>query len=74
MTAPGTFGESDTRRPYVITPVVPGHEFSGYVEAIDPAVAEQQGIQEGDLVVVEQIVPWLAVPLLHARQVLDVPG
>ena len=53
----GHFWGSETRRPYVITPVVPGHEFSGYVEAIDPAVAEQHGFQEGDLVVVEQIVP-----------------
>ena len=53
----GHFWGSETRRPYVITPVVPGHEFSGYVESIDPTVAEQHGFQEGDLVVVEQIVP-----------------
>lgn len=43
--------------PWVKAPVVPGHEFFGYVEALGPGAAEHFGVQPGDRVIAEQIVP-----------------
>lgn len=38
-------------------PVIPGHEFSGTVEALDDGARKKWGIKEGDAIVVEQIIP-----------------
>jgi len=43
--------------PWVKAPVVPGHEFFGYVEALGPGAAEHFGVASGDKVIAEQIVP-----------------
>jgi len=43
--------------PYVKPPVVPGHEFFGYVEELGEGAAEHFGIAIGDTVIAEQIVP-----------------
>ena len=42
---------------YVEGPCVAGHEYAGRVVALGPAAAERHGIQVGDRVIVEQIVP-----------------
>lgn len=54
--APMFWGD-DTRDPYVEAPVVPGHEFVGVVEHIDDAARARWGVEPGDRVVAEQIVP-----------------
>jgi len=43
--------------PWVKAPVVPGHEFFGYVEEIGPGAGEHFGVATGDMVIAEQIVP-----------------
>jgi L-iditol 2-dehydrogenase len=43
--------------PYVQTPVIPGHEFFGYVHEIGEGGAEAFGVKLGDKVIAEQIVP-----------------
>jgi L-iditol 2-dehydrogenase len=43
--------------PYVVTPVVPGHEFFGQVVALGEGTKEKHGIALGDWVAVEQIIP-----------------
>jgi erythritol/L-threitol dehydrogenase len=43
--------------PWVKAPVVPGHEFFGYVEVLGDGAAEHFGVQPGDRVIAEQIVP-----------------
>ncbi|WP_249729979.1 MULTISPECIES: alcohol dehydrogenase catalytic domain-containing protein [unclassified Chelatococcus] len=43
--------------PWVKAPVVPGHEFFGYVEELGAKAAEHFGIAIGDRVIAEQIVP-----------------
>lgn len=45
------------QEPYVETPVIPGHEFVGIAAAVGEGAAEAHGIQVGDRVVSEQIVP-----------------
>ncbi|CAM5772963.1 L-idonate 5-dehydrogenase [Labrys miyagiensis] len=45
------------KNPYVKPPVVPGHEFFGYVEELGPGAAEHFGVKPGDTVIAEQIVP-----------------
>lgn len=45
------------KNPYVKPPVIPGHEFFGYVEDLGPGAAEHFGVAAGDRVVAEQIVP-----------------
>lgn len=42
---------------WVKAPVVPGHEFFGYVESLGDGAAEHFGVQAGDRVIAEQIVP-----------------
>jgi L-iditol 2-dehydrogenase len=44
-------------KPWVKAPVVPGHEFFGYVEALGDGAAGHFGVKEGDRVIAEQIVP-----------------
>jgi len=43
--------------PWVKAPVVPGHEFFGYVEELGEGAAEHFGVAKGDRVIAEQIVP-----------------
>ncbi|MBO7866317.1 alcohol dehydrogenase catalytic domain-containing protein [Burkholderia pseudomallei] len=43
--------------PWVKAPVIPGHEFFGYVEALGEGAAEHFGVALGDRVITEQIVP-----------------
>lgn len=43
--------------PYVKPPVIPGHEFFGYVEDLGEGAAEHFGVSAGDTVIAEQIVP-----------------
>ncbi|WEX10965.1 alcohol dehydrogenase catalytic domain-containing protein [Chelativorans sp. AA-79] len=43
--------------PYVKPPVIPGHEFFGYVEELGEGAAEHFGVAEGEMVIAEQIVP-----------------
>ena len=43
--------------PWVRAPVVPGHEFFGYVDELGEGAAEHFGVSVGDKVVAEQIVP-----------------
>jgi L-iditol 2-dehydrogenase len=45
------------QNPWVKVPVIPGHEFFGYVEDLGAGAAEHFGVQKGDKVVAEQIVP-----------------
>ena len=48
----------DGRRPaYVETPVIPGHEFAGVVAAMGEGARALHGVDVGDRVVSEQIVP-----------------
>ncbi|NML34465.1 alcohol dehydrogenase catalytic domain-containing protein [Paraburkholderia antibiotica] len=42
---------------YVKPPVIPGHEFFGYVEELGEGAAEHFGVKKGDRVIAEQIVP-----------------
>ena len=42
---------------YIKPPVIPGHEFFGYVDEIGPDAAEHFGVKIGDRVIAEQIVP-----------------
>lgn len=43
--------------PYVKPPVIPGHEFFGFVEELGDGAAEHFGVAKGDRVIAEQIVP-----------------
>jgi L-iditol 2-dehydrogenase len=43
--------------PWVKAPVIPGHEFFGYVEEIGVGAAEHFGVKQGERVIAEQIVP-----------------
>lgn len=43
--------------PYVKAPVIPGHEFFGYVEELGEGAGEHFGVASGDAVIAEQIVP-----------------
>lgn len=43
--------------PWVKAPVVPGHEFFGYVEEVGAGAEEHFGVAIGDRVIAEQIVP-----------------
>ena len=43
--------------PYVKPPVIPGHEFFGYVDELGEFAAEHFGVKPGDTVIAEQIVP-----------------
>ncbi|MDZ5453974.1 MULTISPECIES: alcohol dehydrogenase catalytic domain-containing protein [Labrys] len=45
------------KNPYVKPPVIPGHEFFGYVEELGAGAAEHFGVKAGDMVIAEQIVP-----------------
>ena len=50
------WGDGD-RSAYVETPVTPGHEFVGRVVALDDAARRRWGVEVGDRVTSEQIVP-----------------
>jgi 2-desacetyl-2-hydroxyethyl bacteriochlorophyllide A dehydrogenase len=54
--APKFWGD-ETRAPYVEDDVVPGHEFVGVIEQIDDEAKVRWGVDVGDRVVAEQIVP-----------------
>lgn len=43
--------------PWVKAPVIPGHEFFGYVEALGEGAEAHFGVKLGDKVIAEQIVP-----------------
>ena len=43
--------------PWVKAPVVPGHEFFGYVDSVGEGAEEHFGVKVGDKVIAEQIVP-----------------
>jgi erythritol/L-threitol dehydrogenase len=43
--------------PWVKAPVIPGHEFFGYVEALGDGAAAHFGVAVGERVIAEQIVP-----------------
>lgn len=45
------------RDPWVKAPVVAGHEFFGHVAELGPGAAEHFGVELGDAVIAEQIVP-----------------
>jgi threonine dehydrogenase-like Zn-dependent dehydrogenase len=45
------------KNPYVKVPVIPGHEFFGYVEDSGDGAAEHHGVAIGDMVIAEQIIP-----------------
>jgi L-iditol 2-dehydrogenase len=45
------------QNPWVKPPVTPGHEFFGVVDAIGEGAAEHFGVERGDHVIAEQIVP-----------------
>jgi L-iditol 2-dehydrogenase len=47
----------DGAPPWVKAPVVPGHEFFGYVDTLGEGAAEHFGVKVGDKVIAEQIVP-----------------
>lgn len=51
------FWGDQTRAAYVETPVVPGHEFVGRIVALDDAARQRWGVEVGDRVTSEQIVP-----------------
>lgn len=54
--APMFWGDED-RPPYVQTPCVPGHEFSGEVVQLGEGAGEKYGLEIGDRAISEQIVP-----------------
>jgi threonine dehydrogenase-like Zn-dependent dehydrogenase len=54
--APMFWGD-DTRTGYCQPPVVPGHEFVGLVADLDDAARRRHGVEVGDRIVIEQIVP-----------------
>lgn len=45
------------QNPWVKPPVIPGHEFFGIVESLGAGAAEHFGVESGDRVIAEQIVP-----------------
>ena len=51
------WGDGNGRAAWAETEVIPGHEFVGEIVEIDLQVAEQRGLDVGDRVVSEQIVP-----------------
>jgi erythritol/L-threitol dehydrogenase len=51
------FWGDENRPAWAETEVIPGHEFTGTVVQLDDAAAERWGIDVGDRVVAEQIVP-----------------
>jgi erythritol/L-threitol dehydrogenase len=53
--APMFWGDKD-RKPYVQTPVTPGHEFVGEVVELGPGASEKHGVEIGDAVTSEQVV------------------
>ncbi|KEZ73707.1 iditol 2-dehydrogenase, partial [Pseudomonas syringae pv. syringae FF5] len=53
--APSFWGDAEQPR-YVKPPMIPGHEFVCRVVALGPG-AEKRGVQIGDRVISEQIVP-----------------
>lgn len=67
------------REQWIVTPVVPGHEFTGTVVELDDAAREHWGVEVGDRVVGEQIVPcwecrYCTTGNYHMCQVHDMFG
>ena len=56
-TGASMFWGDEIQPPYVKPPVVPGHEFFGTVVALGKGAKEKHGVDVGDTVTVEQIVP-----------------
>ncbi len=54
--APRIWG-NDQFAPYIVAPVIPGHEFVGEVVELGPGAAERNGFSLGDQVISEQIIP-----------------
>ncbi|MDR1519241.1 MAG: alcohol dehydrogenase catalytic domain-containing protein [Planctomycetota bacterium] len=54
--APYYWGDG-TKPGWMRAPVTPGHEFSGVVEEIDAEASQKWGVDKGDPIVVEQILP-----------------
>jgi threonine dehydrogenase-like Zn-dependent dehydrogenase len=48
---------SEEIKPYIVTPVTPGHEFVGEVVALGEGAGEKYGLEIGDHCISEQIVP-----------------
>nr|WP_312856644.1 alcohol dehydrogenase catalytic domain-containing protein [Phytoactinopolyspora halotolerans] len=65
--APMFWGD-ETRTGYCQPPVTPGHEFVGRVAALDDDARERHGVDVGDRVAVEQIVPCEACAYCKAGQ------
>ncbi|MDP8161649.1 alcohol dehydrogenase catalytic domain-containing protein [Pasteurella skyensis] len=55
--APMFWGNGNLEDSWVKTPVIPGHEYWGVVEALGEGAAELHNVEIGDYVVSEQIVP-----------------
>jgi erythritol/L-threitol dehydrogenase len=53
---PMFWGDDNGREPYVETPVVPGHEFTGIVVALGKGAGAKHAVEIGDSVVSEQVV------------------
>ncbi|MDR5752510.1 MULTISPECIES: alcohol dehydrogenase catalytic domain-containing protein [unclassified Caballeronia] len=51
------FWGGDGQPAYVKPPVIPGHEFFGYVDELGEGAAAHFGVERGDRVIAEQIVP-----------------
>eukprot|EP01104_Vermistella_antarctica_P011203 TRINITY_DN3106_c0_g1_i1.p1 TRINITY_DN3106_c0_g1~~TRINITY_DN3106_c0_g1_i1.p1 ORF type:complete len:416 (-),score=49.41 TRINITY_DN3106_c0_g1_i1:35-1219(-) len=77
--APLFWGDGDSLEGYCKPPVVPGHEFIGHVSAIGRKAAVKYGVDIGDQVIAEQIVPcWQCMYCLkglhHLCEVHDIYG
>ena len=59
------FWGGDGQPAWVKAPVIPGHEFFGYVEELGEGAAEHFGVDIGDRVIAEQIVPCGKCRYLH---------
>lgn len=56
-TGAAMFWGDDTQPAWMTAPVIPGHEFVGKIVAIDSEAKAKRKLNEGDRIVVEQIVP-----------------
>ena len=54
--APAHWGD-DKKPSWVKSPVIPGHEFVGFVIDMGPGAKEKYGVDIGDRVIAEQIIP-----------------
>ncbi|WP_062984868.1 zinc-binding dehydrogenase [Nocardia anaemiae] len=73
------FWGDENRAAWAETEVVPGHEITGRIVELDDAARERWGVEVGDRIVVEQIVPcwncrYCAEGNYHMCQVHDIYG